>query len=81
MNYIKSNKECNCVPFVLKYCRGQPNTIQIKKRQIIIENSDRLKSAFQNTPIVAFMRYKNINHIVHKKHGNIFFKNENLFMS
>lgn len=75
LNYRKINKKCNRVPFVLNYSRGLPNIHQIlKKRQKILENSDRLKLAFHNTPIVAFRRDKNLKDIlVHKKHNNLFF--------
>lgn len=75
LNYRKNNKKCNRVPFVLNYSRGLPNIHQIlKKRQKILENSDRLKLAFHNTPIVAFRRDKNLKDIlVHKKHNNLFF--------
>lgn len=80
LNYRKNNKKCNRVPFVLNYSRGLPNIHQIlKKRQQILENSDRLKLAFHNTPIVAFRRDKNLKDIlVHKKHNNLFFKKQHL---
>lgn len=74
LNYRKNNKKCNRVLFVLNHSRGLPNIHQIlKKRQKILENSDRLKLAFHNTPIVAFRRDKNLKDVlVHKKHKLFF---------
>lgn len=66
--------------FVLNCSRGLPDIhLILKKRQRILENSDRLKPAFQNTPNVTFRRDKNLKDIlVHRKHNNHLFKKEHL---
>lgn len=52
-------KDCIRVPLVLNYSRGLPNIdLILKNRHKIIENSNRLKLAFQNTLIMAIRRQK-----------------------
>ena len=80
LNYRKNTSKNNRVPFVVNYSKGLPDIHKIlRNRQKILENSDRLKSAFRDMPIVAFRRDKNLKDIlVHKKHNNQFFRQENM---
>lgn len=76
----KLKTENNRVPLVLTFSKALPNIHSILRKHLkTLHQSDRLKKAFPDPPIVAFKRDKNIKDIlVHKKHNLIFYKQQNV---
>ena len=78
LKYRKNSKP-DRTPLVITYSKGLPNLHHIlRKHQCVLYKSDRMKKVFENTPMVAYCRDKNLQDIlVHSKYNKMYYSKPN----